>query len=50
VAHIAKFIKSLRVRWYGHTEMINNDRIPKEIVTARIKEIRKRKTMERIDC
>jgi hypothetical protein len=29
-ADIVKFIKSLRLRWCGHTEKINNERTPKK--------------------
>jgi hypothetical protein len=41
-ATILKFIKLLRLRRDGHTESLNNERIPKQIVTARMEQIGKR--------
>jgi hypothetical protein len=32
----------LRVRWFGHIERMNSERIPKQIVTVRIEGIRRR--------
>jgi hypothetical protein len=37
-ADIVKFIKSLRLRWCGHIERMNNERMPKQIMTTKIKE------------
>jgi hypothetical protein len=39
---IVKFITLLRLRWYGHTGRMNNDRMPQKVVTTRMEE-----TMER---
>jgi hypothetical protein len=39
-ADIVKFIKLLRLRWYGHNEMMNNG-VPKQIMTARMEGTRK---------
>jgi hypothetical protein len=33
-----KFKKSLRLRQCGHTESMNNEKVPKQIVIARSKE------------
>jgi hypothetical protein len=37
-ADIVKFIKSLRSRWCGHTERMNNERMPKKIMTTKMEE------------
>jgi hypothetical protein len=42
-ADMVKFIKSLRLKWYGHTERTNNKRMPKQIVIVRMEGIRKRR-------
>ena len=39
---IVKFIKSLRLRWYGHAERIQNQRMPKQITTATMERRRER--------
>jgi hypothetical protein len=31
-----KFIKSSRIRWYGHVERMQNQRMPQQIATATI--------------
>jgi hypothetical protein len=31
---IVKFIKSPRLRWYGHVERMQNQRMPKQIATS----------------
>jgi hypothetical protein len=36
------FIKSLRLRWYGHVEKMQDLRLPQQIAIATIKEKRKR--------
>jgi hypothetical protein len=41
-ADIVKFIKSLRLRWCGHTERMNNERMPKKILTSKMEGKRKR--------
>jgi hypothetical protein len=38
-ANIVKLKKSPRLTWYTLTEMMNNERMPKQIVTTRIEEI-----------
>jgi hypothetical protein len=40
-AYIVKFIKSSRIRWYGHVERMQNQRMPKQIATATIEGTRK---------
>jgi hypothetical protein len=35
-ADIVKFIKSSRIKWYGHVERIQNQRMPKLISAATI--------------
>jgi hypothetical protein len=42
VADIVKFIKSSRIRWYGHVERMQNQRMPKQIAAATIEGTRKR--------
>jgi hypothetical protein len=37
-ADIVKFIKSLRLRWCGHIERMNNERMPKKRMTSKWKE------------
>jgi hypothetical protein len=39
---IVTFIKSSRIRWYGHVERMQNQKIPKQIVAATIEGKRKR--------
>jgi hypothetical protein len=41
-ADIVKFIKSSRIRQYGHVERMQNQRLPKQIATAIIEGTRKR--------
>lgn len=41
-ANIAKFIKSIRLRWYGHVERLKNQRMSKEIATVTMEGTRKR--------
>jgi hypothetical protein len=41
-ADTVKFIKSLRLRWCGHIKRMNNERIPKKIITTKIEGARKR--------
>jgi hypothetical protein len=41
-ADIVKFIKSSRIRWYGHVEIMQNQRMPKQIAVATIEGTRKR--------
>jgi hypothetical protein len=41
-ADIVKFIKSSRIRWYGHDERVKNQRIPKQIAVAKREGTRKR--------
>jgi hypothetical protein len=41
-ADIEKFIKSSRIRWYGHVERMQNQRMPKQIAAATIEGKRKR--------
>jgi hypothetical protein len=41
-ADIVKFIKSSRIRWYGHVERMKNQRMPKQIAAATIDGTRKR--------
>jgi hypothetical protein len=41
-ADIVKFIKSLRLRWSGHIERMNNERTPKKILTTEMEGTRKR--------
>jgi hypothetical protein len=38
---IVKFIKSSRIRWYGHVERMQNQRTPKQIAAATIEGTRK---------
>jgi hypothetical protein len=38
VEDIVKLIKSLRLRWYGHVERIQNQRISKQIIATTIME------------
>jgi hypothetical protein len=33
-ADIVKFIKSSRIRWYGHVESLHNQRMPKQIAAV----------------
>jgi hypothetical protein len=40
-ADIVKFIKSPRIRWYGHIERMQNQRMPKQIAAATIEGTRK---------
>jgi len=40
-ANILKFIKSLRLRWYGHVERMRSQRILKQITTVTIEGRRK---------
>jgi hypothetical protein len=40
-ADIVKFIKSLRVRWCGHIERMNNERMPKTIMITKMEGTRK---------
>jgi hypothetical protein len=42
-----KLIKSLLLRWYGHVERMQNQRIPKQIVTPAVKGTRKRGRLRR---
>jgi hypothetical protein len=32
------FVKSLRMRWLGHVEVLNNNRIPKMILNVKMEE------------
>jgi hypothetical protein len=32
------FVKSLRMRWLGHVEILNNNRIPKMILNVNMEE------------
>jgi hypothetical protein len=41
-AYTVKFIKSLRKRWCGHIECMNNERMPKKIMTTKMEGTRKR--------
>jgi hypothetical protein len=41
-ADIVKFIKSSRIRWYGHVERMQNKRLPKQIAVATIEGTKKR--------
>jgi hypothetical protein len=41
-ADIVKFIKYLRLRWCGHIERMNNERMPKKIMTTKMEGTRKR--------
>jgi hypothetical protein len=41
-ADIVKFITSLRIRWNGFVEIMQNHRTPKRILTATTKGTRKR--------
>jgi hypothetical protein len=41
-ADIVKFIKSLRLRWCGHIERMNNERMPKKIMTTNMEGTRYR--------
>jgi hypothetical protein len=41
-ADIVKFIKSSGIRWYGHVERVQNQRLPKQIAAAIIEGTRKR--------
>jgi hypothetical protein len=41
-ADIVKFIKSLRLRWCGHIERMNNEIMPKQIMTTKTEGTRKR--------
>jgi hypothetical protein len=41
-ADIVKFKKSLRFRWCGHIERMNNERMPKRIMTTKMEGTRKR--------
>jgi hypothetical protein len=38
---IVKFLKSLRLRWYGHVERMQDRRTPKHVVTATKEETRR---------
>jgi hypothetical protein len=35
---IVRYIKFLRLRWYGHVERMHNQRMPKQIATATMEE------------
>ena len=41
-ADVLKFIKSLKLSWYGHTERANDGRMAEQIVTVRTEGMRKR--------
>jgi hypothetical protein len=41
-ADIVKFIKSSRIRWYGHVKRMKNQRMPKQIAAATTERTRKR--------
>jgi hypothetical protein len=41
-ADIVKFIKTSRIRWYGHVIRMQNQRMPKQIAAATIEGTRKR--------
>jgi hypothetical protein len=41
-ADIVKFIKSLRLRWCGHIERMNNERMSKKVMTTKMEGTRKR--------
>jgi hypothetical protein len=41
-ADIVKFIKSFRIRWYGHVERMQNQRMSKQIAAATMEGKRKR--------
>jgi hypothetical protein len=41
-ADIVKFIKYLRLRWCGHIERMNNERMPKKIMATKMEGTRKR--------
>jgi hypothetical protein len=41
-ADIVKFIKSSRIRWYGHVERMQNQRMPKQIAAATIEGTKER--------
>ena len=34
--NILKFIKCLRLRWYGHVKRMQSERIPKQITTVTV--------------
>jgi hypothetical protein len=36
------FIESLRLRWYAHIERMQNQRMPKQVATAKVEGARKR--------
>jgi hypothetical protein len=38
-----------QLRWYEHTEGLDNKRMPKQTVTAKMEEARKRGSREKID-
>jgi hypothetical protein len=40
-ADIVKFIKYLSLRWCGHSERMNNERMPKKIMTTKMEGTRK---------
>jgi hypothetical protein len=41
-ADIVKFIKSLKLRWCGHIERMNNERMPKKVMTTKMEGTRKK--------
>jgi hypothetical protein len=46
---IVTFTKSLRIRWLGHVERMNNNRMPKIILNAKM-EVRRRKDVQGSNC
>jgi len=46
VENIVRFIKSVRLGWYGHIERMQNRRMLKKIVTAKVEVTQKRDRRE----
>jgi hypothetical protein len=38
---MVKFTTKVRFKWYGHNERTNNKRMPKQIATAKMEEIKR---------